>query len=989
MKIKNHFVGNSVIRMVFYGVIMALSMNAGAALVDPVIDDPNQAWCYLAKSTTVIGVPFVPEPVQITYDGAIYTRNAELCFFYGEKNEPVLARHKTFHEGWIPQVEYAWKEGQIAFRMEIFAATVAPLGSDNIIVFARMTMKNEGAKEQTGLFTSAIRGSGQTDRLGASRWGMTDSSKLAFDANSFLRDGKLVYTFSPGGERYTVPGTRYDKPFTGTEYALTDRHETGLVKYRRTLKPGQSFIADFKMPRSFLSSNQEIEAVNNADYDTFQATTIACWKNLIEGKMRFSIPEPQVNNSYKAALVHQLLATRGNRGQGHRQGSGLPYDALFLNDYMDMMLAYDLSGLAQFSEPNVDWLLRKQHASGMFIDVHNRGNDDIVTSHGQGLFCLAYHYLITRDSDYAKKVYPAVRKAVQLIIDDHKTDPYGLIRPSIPYDAPMLTGHHTCHNLFALTAIQASIRMARLMGEDQDAAVWLAVQKTYKQAILKAMDDIILKEGYIASGLYDWSAGWVQGRKGQVNDHPNQDWENNLLLFPSEIMDPGDPRVTHTLATIRRRKYREGVMTYRNGMHIHQYVTLNQANQYLAQGDPMHALSDLYHVLLHNGSTHEGFENLVVPWSRLVSPSCPPPHAWAAAKTALFIRNGMVREFGGEAGLTPHERGLYLFSLVSPAWAKPGEKLTIRHAVTEMGLVSATMTFNDHGAEIDIEPDFHTPPAYLALTVPYFVELISVDAGTRPIEVRDGVITFQPDVRKISLRWKKKKDVHDGTFQALLNMYRSEYGYLKDRNRFLIETPPTPVLTDEEKLHPATPMSFALVRKAFAHEYRRRFEEDRNAGGKLIQIEAPAMLVASPVTASPVTASAYISGHEPVKAFDGIHTDLASSWQTDPYPAWLQIDLGEIKEISRIRVFPYWGLDRYYQYTVEVSANRTQWRQVCDMSNNTIPSTPAGDTFEFAQIRARYMRVNMLYHNLNKGVHIVEVEAFGNELTRFRLKSNE
>ena len=762
----------------------------------------------------------------------------------------------------------------------------------------------------------------------------------------------------------------YDNPFTGAEYYLTNRTETGLARYSIQLEPGQSFSVDFRMPRNFISADKELEAVRNADFDSFQAKTVAYWKNTIEGNMRFSIPEPRVNDSYKAGLVHLLLATRGNKGQGNRQGSGLPYDQLFLNDYIDMLLAYDLGGLAKFAEPNVEWLLRKQYKSGMFIDVHNRGNDDIVTSHGQGLFCLAYHYLITRDAQYAKKVYPAVRKAVQLIIHDHKTNKYGLIRPSIPYDAPMLTGHHTCHNLFALTALQASIRMARLIGEEADAAAWLEAHKTYKQAILAALDDVIEKEGYIASGLYDWTAGWVQGREGWTNDHPNQDWENNLLLFPSEIMRPGDSRVTNTLATIRKRKYREGVMTYRNGMHIHQYVTLNQANQYLAAGDQQHALSDLYHVLLHNGSTHEGFENLVVPWSRLVSPSCPPPHAWAAAKTALYIRNIMVREFGGEAGLNAKQRGLYLFSLISPTWAKPGETLEIHDAVTEMGTVSATMTFNENGAEVDIHSNFHTPPAYLALTVPYFVQLTRVDADGKHNNVSGGVIRFQPDVKEVTLHWKNKKNAHDDTFQALLKMYRSEYGHIADRNRFRTEEPPTPVLTDEEKRHPAAPMSFDLVRKAFAHEYRRRHNEETQAGGKPIQIEAPAIFVAPPVTAS-----AYLPGYGPAKTFDGNHTDLASSWQTDPYPAWLKIDLENAKEINAIHVYPYWGLGRYYQYTVEVSVDGTQWRQVGNMSENTTPSTPAGDIFTFDPVKVRYIRVNMLYHNLNTGVHIVEVRA--------------
>ena len=46
-----------------------------------------------------------------------------------------------------------------------------------------------------------------------------------------------------------------------------------------------------------------------------------------------------------------------------------------------------------------------------------------------------------------------IRNGAEFIIRDHRThNEHGLIRPSIPYDAPMLTGYHTCHNLFALVS---------------------------------------------------------------------------------------------------------------------------------------------------------------------------------------------------------------------------------------------------------------------------------------------------------------------------------------------------------------------------------------------------------------------------------------------------------------------------------------------------------------------------------------------------------
>jgi hypothetical protein len=325
----------------------------------------------------------------------------------------------------------------------------------------------------------------------------------------------------------------------------------------------------------------------------------------------------------------------------------------------------------------------------------------------------------------------------------------------------------------------------------------------------------------------------------------------------------------------------------------------------------------------------------------------------------------MVREHGGEGGLDPGRRDLYLFSLISPTWVQPGHKLAINRAPTEMGLVSAVMTFTPEGADVSLDTDFHTPPGRMALTVPWFVDLERCDP---PGEIEGGVIYFPPRVTDISLVWKEKEGIHRGTFQKLLSMYRSEYGYIKDRERFRREEPPEPFLTIEEQNHPPAPMSFDLVRKAFVHEYQRRFAEHVQAGGKPLHISSPGL-----TKLSPVRASASLAAYPPSGAFDGDHKDLQSSWQTDPYPAWWQLDLERPKTLKGLHVYPYWGGGRYYRYTVEVSRNGVRWRQVGDRSDNTAPSTPEGDRFNFEPVEVRYIRVNMLYHNLNKGVHLVEV----------------
>jgi hypothetical protein len=280
-------------------------------------------------------------------------------------------------------------------------------------------------------------------------------------------------------------------------------------------------------------------------------------------------------------------------------------------------------------------------------------------------------------------------------------------------------------------------------------------------------------------------------------------------------------------------------------MHVHQYVTLNQANQYRAIGDQKHALLDLYHVLLHNGSTHEGFENLVVPWSnRTPSPGCPPPHAWAAAKTALFIRNMMICEYGGQFGVDEGQRDLYLFSLVSPVWMEPGKKVAIRNAPTEMGRVSSTLSFTAEGANLTVEADFHSPPRHLVFRIPYTVQLDSFTSDASRAFEKDGLLFFTPDVTQVSIEWHAKPGSHDSNYQGILRSYRSEYDFVVEDGNYDPARAGTPFLQADERDYPAEPLSFDLVRRAFLAEYERRFKEYVKSGGKPYPVEPPVMLTA-------------------------------------------------------------------------------------------------------------------------------------------------
>jgi len=127
----------------------------------------------------------------------------------------------------------------------------------------------------------------------------------------------------------------------------------------------------------------------------------------------------------------------------------------------------------------------------------------------------------------------------------------------------------------------------------------------------------------------------------------------------------------------------------------------------------------------------------------------------------------------------------------------------------------------------------------------------------------------------------------------------------------------------------------------------------------------------------PVTASVAAQGpQKPELAVDGNATDLASSWWGEKWPASLTVDLQKPVKIDAVQVFFYWGGNRYYQYTVEVSADGQAWKKVADKGQNTAPATPTGVMLGFEPVEARYVRLNVLKGSANEAVHVVELKVF-------------
>lgn len=807
-------------------------------MIDPGIDDPDKPWCYLQNSTTVIGVPYMPDAVQVTYDGAIYTRNAELCFFYGDSLKPVMQRQKRWYEGWIPIVEYSWKSQKIKYEIEMFGFPLKGESERNTLQFVRVKMTNEDTKPSRAHFTVATRSTGEKDRFGSSIF----SFNWIYEINhhNIIRNGKLVYNYSGKGQFESIYGKKYINPFKASDLDIKKNTAVCLVNYSPLLVPGQSVQYVFKMPRIPVDTSDKvfIQKLEQADYNQYRAKTINYWKSLMKGGSTFEIPERRVNDALKASLVQMMLATREREGKRFMT-DGLPYPNLFLASFVQHEEAFDYFGFKEYVDQSLPYVYKKQDNSGLFYDDALTHGKKLGVSQGQTVQMLCEHYFLTRDKQYMDTAYLRIKAAVAWIENAVMHDKYHLMPPVWPYDAEMIGGHYTSSNLWVLLAVRSAIRIARDLGKSEDAEEWIKFEKFYKASLIKAIDTTFKRKGYITPGLYKYTIGEA-ARKGFPDWQTNQNWENMMLVAPSELLSPDNVIVDSTLNHIRRNRYREGIMTYR--IYLHQYITINMMDQELAMGDSKDALVDLYNVLLHLGSTYEGFENLVYPWQdRRVNPDCPTPHAWASSKLVCFLRDMLVREYGGSAGLEEKKRSLYLFSLISPEWCKNGQQVAIHDARTEMGTVSASMRFTLRGATVTIDPEFHATPYKIVITIPWFVHLTGFESDASEVERKGRLLFFSPDVREINLTWEVDKNADQGTFTDILKRYRSESTLTIVKNKEVI-TPHNPYLLREEKNYPPEPLSFDLVKKAFMHEYRMRFKAFKDSGGRIDTLAAPPLI---------------------------------------------------------------------------------------------------------------------------------------------------
>jgi hypothetical protein len=172
----------------------------------------------------------------------------------------------------------------------------------------------------------------------------------------------------------------------------------------------------------------------------------------------------------------------------------------------------------------------------------------------------------------------------------------------------------------------------------------------------------------------------------------------------------------------------------------------------------------------------------------------------------------------------------------------------------------------------------------------------------------------------------------------------------------------------QHESYPASPQGDALAVS------RRLWEKYQPPLARSFEPDAPSL-----TTGKPVSCSAALPGFPASLANDGCTRNPDRYWATDvttDKAPWWQVDFEKPTTIGRVVVVGYYGDQRYYGFTLEVSADGQTWETVADWRDNQQPSSRQGYTCLFTPRQVRFLRVRQTHNSANTGRHLVEVMAF-------------
>jgi len=492
--------------------------------------------------------------------------------------------------------------------------------------------------------------------------------------------------------------------------------------FTRSLAPGENAETVISIPFFPL---EEDSGFAIEDAKLWLDRTVEYWRGVMSRATRIRVPCDKATQALLASHVCQLIAN--DHGEVH-PGEGF-YDEFYIRDGAYQVMQLEEAGLTDISQKAMESFLSHQRPDGRF-----ESQKDQFDANGQACWALWQFYKITGDRQWLIKVYPQMRQAVNWTLTAQRKDPadspFSGVLPNAPADGEYLWDgkHHIVgYDFWNLRALLCTADAARVLGRSAESEELLREAELYRRAT-----DAAWKQ----TGIDYFPPSWEK-----AGTH----WGNTETLWPTELFDPYDSRVTALTREVRQNYnggFIEGTIQWvGHAKAIHPYMSAYTTMASLVRGEHEQVVEDFYWYLLHSTATHafpEGvyFERCTA-WNDTI------PHALGASNYAIMLRHMLIHERNDE---------LHLLMAVPDWWLAEGNEIRVERAPTHFGLVNLTVTGTEKGVHVEFDPPDRQRPKRIILHLPKSRQLIKSAEGI-----------------EVVIRWDQKR-LWD--FPTIVGLYR-------------------------------------------------------------------------------------------------------------------------------------------------------------------------------------------------------------------------
>ncbi len=599
-----------------------------------------------------------------------------------------------FLDGHVPVLISTWRAGAVEVESRLFADGDAD--RSDVKDFLTVTLRSEAAADVSlylvvrsfgpagGPVTQlALGGDGLTVEVNRFPLLYAEARPDGFGAVSYGETGEDIGTFLRRGE---LP------PAQAVEDAST--WASGALEYRVRLAPGAArtfhFVLPVKANDPFL--NWLAPPARPLRVAEAERTFAERWREGLT--IELDVPDARFRDALYAQLAHLYMFTVHDAPRI----CPVSYPIWWLRDGVYVVTALDRGGFHEFADRACRAVMHQDAYGGFGAEGDGPG---------ESLWMLSEHYLLSRDEEYLRQVYPHLRRKAELLLEMRRTErpmrrhvehvvPKYALSPwndllCLPPREGLITGRMDGHfpvfwvNGFAHAGLTRAARCARALGEAADAARYEAEAAEVREALRRAAQaEFGHNERDLASAL--WPTGWATGYDELVGARFAEHWD--------QVRCPGGQYTP------------EPLWTYFEAAQAHNRLLLGEREQ--AWRSIEHFLTDHTAPGLYTYHEGEGDENSFLLWQHVRGWDqihYVTPHGWTAAELFHLLRDCLLYEQGEE---------LVIGAGVPEAWMSSGRPFGVAHAPSHFGEVS----WQYSPAEQVVHVSAARPPARLVVGLP-------------------------------------------------------------------------------------------------------------------------------------------------------------------------------------------------------------------------------------------------------------------------------